>query len=272
MNFSRIMASERAKMKSPRILFLDVETAPKIAYVWRTYKENVSVEQLVSDTHLLSYAAKWFGDKRVLYSDQSRAKSLTNDTRLLMEIHDLLDEADIVVAHNGQAFDLPFVLTRMAGYDILPPSSFRQIDTYRVAKKQFGFTFNKLEFLAKALKCKTLKNPHKKFPGIELWKECLSRNQVAWAEMRKYNIDDVLALEEIYLKLRPWIEGHPNVGNYMDTTRPVCPKCGGVVERRGTAYTQTGQYTKYRCTDCGGYSRGRQMTSGKEHRKQQLVN
>jgi hypothetical protein len=260
-------------MSTPRILLIDIETAPKIAYVWRTFKENISVEQIVSDTHLLSFAAKWLGEREIIYSDQSRSRQMSDDTRLLKQIHALLDEADIVIAHNGQAFDLPFVLTRMAAADIPPPSNFRQVDTYRVAKKQFGFTFNKLEFLAKALKCKVRKNPHKRFPGMELWKECLARNQEAWDEMRTYNIDDVRVLEEVYMKLRPWIEGHPNVGMYRNYDRPSCPVCGGThMVRRKLYYTNTNIYPLYRCSDCGKYARGRKGEANPQHRKNQLMN
>jgi hypothetical protein len=262
-------------MNKPRILSIDIETAPIEAYVWQKglYKTNITTEQIIADTHLLSYAAKWLDSKQVIYGDQSKARTLSNDMRLLREIHALLDEADIVVAHNGQAFDLPFVLTRMVGAGIPPMSPFRQVDTYKVAKKQFGFTFNKLEFLARALGCKMRKNPHRNFPGMELWKECLDRNLLAWKEMQEYNKDDVLVLEEVYLKLRPWIEGHPNVGNYVDTGRPLCPNCGSVVERRGLAYTQTGQYERYHCLNpkCGKYPRGRQVVGDKTHRKLQLV-
>lgn len=258
---------------SPRTLFLDIETAPKIAYVWQTFKTNVSVEQIVSDTHLLSFAAKWADEKKVHYFDQSHARSISNDMTLLKEIHKFLDEADFVVAHNGQAFDLPFVITRMAAMDMRPPSPYRQIDTYRIAKKQFGFTFNKLEFLAKALKCGTLKSKHKKFPGMELWKECLARNQEAWKEMKLYNIDDVLALEEVYYKLLPWIEGHPNVGMYVDSKVEVCPNCGSSVEKRGFTTTNIGTYQRYHCLNpkCGKYPRGRKNLAGKELKSKQLV-
>jgi hypothetical protein len=44
--------------------------------------------------------------------------------------------------------------------------------------------------------------------------------------MRRYNIRDVVALEPLYLKLRPWIEGHPNVAVYSDSDEVACPKCG----------------------------------------------
>jgi hypothetical protein len=274
MNSSRTTASERAKMKSPRILLIDIETAPIEAHVWqmKLWNTNVGQEQLLSDMFILSYAAKWLNEKEIFYDDQSDRRSIRDDTHLLKSMYKLLDSADIVVVQNGVAFDIPTIKARMLAKNILPPSPFKVIDTCLLAKKTFNFSYNSLGFLAKAMGCKINKNPHKEFPGMKLWNECLKGNKKAWKEMRVYNIDDVLVLEEVYLKMRPWIDGHPNVGNYQDVERPVCPKCGGTVERRGTAYTQTGQYTKYHCLHCGGYSRGRQLTSGKEHRKHQLVN
>jgi hypothetical protein len=256
-----------------KILLIDIETAPKVAYVWQTFKVNISPEQIVSDTHLLSYAAKWLGDKFVIYDDQSKSKTLSDDRRLLKGIHALLDEADVVVGHNGQAFDLPFILTRMAAYDMTPPSPFRQVDTCRVARSQFGFTFNKLEFLARALDCEVKKNQHKNFPGMSLWRGCLNRVPAAWKEMRIYNIDDVLALEGVYLKLRPWITGHPNLGMYVDDGDRHCPACASVrLVVRKHYYTQTSKYKGYRCSDCGKYSRGRSMENSPDHRKTQLAN
>ena len=260
---------------SARILLIDIETAPIEALVWQKslYNTNVRVEQVEQDTHLFSYSAKWLDEKKIMYGDQSKRRDISNDTPLLWEIHTLLDEADVVIAHNGQAFDLPFVLTRMAGADIPPPSPFRQIDTYRVAKKQFGFTFNSLEFLGKALGCKIRKHEHKKFPGIQLWQECKAGNNEAWKEMRIYNTDDTLLLEEVYMKLRPWIQGHPNLGLYVNDGDRHCPVCSSAnLQIRKYIYTQTGLYRGYRCTDCGKYSRGRDVVNSKEHRKCQLIN
>jgi hypothetical protein len=259
----------------PRKLFIDIETAPIDALVWQKslYNTNVRVEQVEQDTHLFSYAAKWADEKHVIYEDQSTRRNIENDSPLLVSLHKLLDEADIVIAHNGRAFDLPFVLTRMAGADMLPPSPFQQIDTYLVAKKQFGFTFNSLEFLGRALGCKVQKHSHGKFPGIELWRACKAGNKEAWAEMAVYNKADVYLLEEVYMKLRPWMRGHPNLGMWVNDGDRHCPVCNSTkLQVRKHYYTQTGMYKSYRCSDCGKYSRGRQVVNSKEHRKLQLAN
>jgi hypothetical protein len=77
-----------------------------------------------------------------------------------------------------------------------------------------------------------------------------------------------VATEKVYLKLRPYIVGHPNVGNYDDNEERVCPKCGShKVQQRGFSVTQAGKYARYQCTSCGGWSRSRYTlnTKGKRH-------
>jgi len=250
---------------------VDIETAPILANVWRIWQENVGVEQIRKDTHLLSFAAKWLGETEIIYRDQSKVKAIENDKSLLLALWRLLDEADIVVVHNGRAFDIPTIKARMAINGINPPSPYRTVDTCIEARKHFNFTSNKLEYLAKTLGCKIVKDHHAEYPGFELWKECVKGNQRAWRVMKRYNIGDINALEEVYLKLRSWLDGHPNVGMYADDTNgdePVCPKCAGRVQRRGMRATQFGTYQNYVCNDCGGWSRGRKHIKVKRTREQ----
>lgn len=255
---------------SAQILLIDIETAPLLVNVWRLWDEHVGLEQLRKDRHLLSFAAKWLGTREVIYADQSRSKHIEDDRKLLKQIWDLFDAADIVVAHNGQAFDIPMIQGRMLLQGMPPPSPFTQVDTLLIARKHFALTSNKLEYLSERLGCPKLK--HKVFPGFELWKETLAGNPRAWSEMRKYNIQDVLALEKVYLKLRPWMVGHPNLGMYVNSVEPVCPRCGGPVQERGTRTTNFGRYRRYRCNLCRGWSRGRTLMNTREHRRLQLAN
>ena len=83
------------------------------------------------------------------------------------------------------------------------------ITTLIIAKSTFGFTSNKLEYMTDALCSDTKKSKHSKFPGFELWKECLNGNMEAWEEMEAYNKDDVISLEELYKKLSPWSDRLP---------------------------------------------------------------
>jgi hypothetical protein len=259
-------------LSKPRILVLDIETAPILANVWKTWKENVGLEQIRADWYILSFSAKWLGAKRVIYRDQSRAKDIENDVALMQELHALLDEADMVVAHNGRRFDLKKINVRFLMHRLSPPSPFVIVDTLEIAKRHFAFTSNRLAFLTDQL-CAEKKLTHAEFPGFTLWKECLAGNRKAWAEMKRYNIQDVVSLEELYLLLRPWAEGHPNVAAYSEPDRPACPRCGSEdMRQKGYRHTQVGRYARFQCNGCGGWARGRLMVNSKEQRKNLLVN
>lgn len=254
----------------PRTLFIDIETAPTLGYFWGLWKENIGINQIKKHSHLLSFGAKWLGEKKLIYQDQSKCKDIENDKNLVLAIRDLLDEAEIVVVQNGDAFDIPTIKTRMLAHGITPFSPFRSVDTLLVAKREFRFTSNKLEYMAEALGCKVKKGKHKEFPGFDLWKECMTGNNRAWAEMKLYNLDDVIVLEEVYMKMRPWMTNHPNMGIYVEGEKPVCPNCSGKVQHRGTKYTATGIFKQYHCLECGKYSRSRINDATIAHRKNQL--
>lgn len=238
-----------------KILVLDIETSPKLAYVWRFFKENISAKQVKEHGHMMSFAAKWLGGDEIFYEECRK-----DDDKLIVEkMCHLLDQADMIIAHNGERFDMKQIRARAVVNGIKPPSPVKVIDTLLIAKREFSFPSNSLEYLTNVMGCKVRKGGHKKFPGFELWLECLRGNEEAWSEMREYNIIDVLALEELYLKLRPYDTKHPNLAVYADNKEePVCPKCGGVhVQWRGYAYTSVGKYHRYQCNDCGGWGRGR---------------
>jgi len=260
--------------KKPRILSLDIETSPILAHVWSLWKQNVGLNQIHSEWCILSFCAKWLDDSRVIYHDTSGQRNKEDDRRIVRKLWKLLDQADIVVAQNGVKFDVRKINARFILLGMQPPSPFRVVDTMLEARKHFGFTSNKLEWLTAKL-CKThKKQKHAQFPGFELWREYLAGNPAAAAEMRAYNTDDVLSLEELYLVLRPWITGHPNVGNYDSAVGggPKCDRCGSTnVRRKGLRYTQVGQYPRYHCQACGAWSRGRLTVNSKQHKANLLV-
>lgn len=259
--------------QGPRILLLDIETAPILAAVWKIWDENIGLDQIQSDMHILSYAAKWLGEDKIFYEDQSQRRNVEDDKHLLKSLWKLFDECDIMVTQNGVSFDIPTIKGRMIANGLPPPSPFRNIDTMVQAKKSFRLTSNKLEHIAKTLGCKNRKQKHKEFPGFELWKECLNHNPKAWKVMKEYNIDDVRTLEEVYLKMRPWIVQHPNIGVYFDSDRPLCPKCGSAhMNKSKHRFTRAGQYIQYVCKDCGGYARGSTQIMPQSKRKLQLHN
>jgi DNA polymerase elongation subunit (family B) len=256
---------------TPNIFVLDVETAPLEVYSWGLWKVNVGLNQIIKEWSLLSFATKKLGDKTVLYQDNRGALNVRDDYLLMEELWEVIDEADIVIAQNGKKFDMKRINARFAMLGFPPPSPVRVIDTLLEARRTFGFTSNKLEWLSSHLTCEK-KSQHKKFPGFELWAECLKDNQAAWNEMKKYNVADVVATEQLYLKLRPWIDRHPNVAAYSELECEACPKCGSAdIQYRGTAYTNAGTYNRIRCNECLGWSRARANQQSKDKRRALLV-
>lgn len=237
-----------------KILLLDIETAPNIAYVWGAWKQNIGQNQWVSKSHIMSYSAKWLGDDTIIYSENRKSK----DKKIIKELYDLLDEADIVVAHNGQKFDLPVIIGRGVVHGFTPPSPYFVVDTYQVARRELRLVSNSLKNLCEELGL-PLKDDHKQFPGFELWLECLRNNDEAWEEMKEYNIHDVISLEALYLRLLPYIKNHPNVVRHDNGEEVACPKCGSTnIQWRGYYYTRAGLcYKRFVCKDCGGWGRVR---------------
>lgn len=263
------------KHVGPKILTLDIETAPLQSYHWGLWDQNIGLNMIGTDWSILSYSAKWLHEQRVMYRDTFNQRDQRKDLALLKTVRNLLNEADIVVGQNVQKFDLKKMNARFIMNGIAPPSPVRVIDTMKVAKRHFGFTSNKLEYMTGKL-CKQYKKlKHGKFPGFELWAEFLKRNPEARREMEEYNRHDVLSTEELYLIMRPWIAGHPNVNLYSNA--PIlslgCPNCGSAnLRKKGFRFTQLGKYQRYVCKDCGHWPHGRKSLITKESRENLLGN
>lgn len=238
---------------TPKILTLDIETAPATALVFGQYKQNIGNIQVVKPDRVIAFAAKWHGDKRVMfYSEYHDGRDA-----MIGAFNDLLNTADIVVHFNGGTFDMPWIRREIALAGLTPFSPVQEVDLLRVVRKQFRFMSNKLENIAKVfgvgLKMET--------GGFQLWRDIEVGSEEeqakAWAKMRKYNKQDVVVTEALYDRLLPWIDGHPNVNVYVDDESG-CPNCQQHnLRREGYAYTKLGKYPRFQCRDCGKWSRGK---------------
>lgn len=232
-----------------KLLFLDLEAAPAISYVWRLRENYIPVEHLVKPGYTLCWAARWYGKKEIIFDSVKKSGA----QKMTKRIHSLLDQADAVCTFNGRSYDIPtlekdFLLQRLA-----PPAPYAQIDLYQTAKR-FNFISRKLNFISKQLDL----GEKVKHRGMDLWTDCMAGKQAAWKEMEKYNKQDVVLLESAYEILKPWIKNHPNMALYVDDDKPVCPKCGSdnLQPNRGKARLTAGIYMRYQCNDCGGWARG----------------
>lgn len=233
-----------------RILHLDIETSPNQVYCWGLFKQNIGLNQIVNSGSTLCWAAKWHGEKEIMYSSVYHQ----NRSTMLEQIHELLTKADAVVHYNGEKFDIPTLNKEFVIAGMAPPSTYRQIDLMKTCKAQFRFTSNKLDYVAQALGLGA-KTQHK---GMELWTECMAFQKSAWETMRTYNKQDVVLTEKLYNRLLPWIKNHPNVALYSDGTKVICRTCESTnLHRRGFQFTNASKFQRYRCMDCGSWMRGR---------------
>lgn len=245
-----------AKLQNPdtfKILIVDIETRPSLAYIWRVWQENIGVDQLIQPTEMFSWAAKWVG------SDGVKFASTYHDgkKKMVQAIWHLLNEADCVMHFNGRKFDIPHIQREFLEAGLLPPSPYRQIDLIDAVRKQFRFTSNRLAHVSKVLGLEG-KVEHEGFP---LWVKCMAGEAEAWERMKNYNIQDVLLLEDLYRKMLPWLPAHPSIASFLG--EDVCPKCGGdQLVKEGFAYTQMGKFQQFHCKSCGSWSRSNKRVDG----------
>jgi hypothetical protein len=246
----------------PRILIYDIENTPTVVTTWGLYEQN-AIETL-EEWYIMSYAYKWYGESTThvvaLPDFKGYDKDKKNDKALCESLHKLFEEADVVIAHNGDKHDQKKSNARFIYHGILPPSPYKSIDTLKVAKKYFKFNSNSLNNLG------IFFGVGKKIvhEGMPLWRSCMEGDLKAWSRMKRYNKQDVVLLEQVYMKLLPWMESHPNY-NLLTGTVSSCPKCGNNrLQKRGFSYTRVGKYQQYQCIDgCGGWSKGERVDSVK---------
>jgi DNA polymerase elongation subunit (family B) len=242
----------------PRILALDIETFSMELLGWGLYDQNFGLNQIQQDWTVASWAAKFVGEKPIYYKDVSRQRNKRNEVVVLKDIWNLINECDVLLTQNGKSFDIPKLYAKFIEHNLPPLADKEHIDTKRLAKGKFKFTSNSLEYLCKVLGTDHQKLKHNRFPGMELWRECLKGNVLAWKDMKKYNIHDVLCLEDVYLKLRPW-GIKIDLGKYTKSEGPVCSVCTGTnLKRYGYAHKGQAKYQRYRCNDCGALVRGKE--------------
>jgi len=246
-------------MTSPRILLFDLETSPNLAYVWGKWQQDVVAFE--EEWFVLSIAWKWLGQKTVhvkaLPDFELYEADPHDDRSLIAFIHTLFAQADIAVAHNCDRFDQPKAQTRMFIHSMEPPAPFRSVDTLKVARKHFAFTSNRLDDLCQVLGI----GKKRETGGFATWLGCLNGDEAAWRKMCRYNRHDVVLLEQLYLRLLPWMTTHPNRATIED--RPhACPRCGveARMEARGWRSTQVSKRRQYQCGACKGWSAGRVIT------------
>ena len=245
------------KNKGPKVLFIDIETKPILAWVWGIFDQNIGLDMIEQDWSIISVAAKWADSNEVFQYDVRKGINDKNEKAMLKQVHALLNDADIVVGQNSKKFDVKKLNERFLKFGMTPPSPYRQMDTLVMSKKYFAPTSHKLEFRSKHLNTKYKKMSHSKYPGFSLWKACIHNDQKAWDEMALYNKFDVLSTEEYYNILAPW-DNSINFNVYSDGDLTNKCNCGiPRLQKRGYGYTNNGKFQKLQCTACGSWTQSK---------------
>lgn len=262
--------SYELRKNSPRILFIDFETLPSTAVVFGRFNLNLSPKHIIEEGNQILSASWCFLDDEdvtgiVMTKEEVKVR---DDSRVVACVYEVLQSADIVVAQNGDKFDIPLFKTRCIVNNFPPIKRFKTIDTLKIAK-QLKFDSNSLDSVASALGLGS-KMSH---TGIKLWIDCMNGDLKALQEMLQYNRQDVRLLREVYLKLRPYDNRHPNISLYYTGNEVRCPVCGSedIHPTGNSVFTSVSEFQEVACNDCGHRSRTRNNINSKDKRKNTLM-
>jgi len=223
-------------LPEPKILSFDIESA--------------GVNALKSDLgFVIVFGYKWNyePDAHVLTVSRKAIRQF-DDKELLIKASKLLTEADLVVGHFASVFDRRFIQGRLLINNLPPIPAVKMRDTCMIARSVANYSSNRLKHLANILH---LKNRKLENGWPDSWFQVMQGDMDALAKMAKYCKGDVLAVEELYLRLRPFDNAHPR----MNGDRSKCGVCGGNVEYRGIAFVNNNRYRRYVCRKCHKWGR-----------------
>ena len=230
-----------------KILILDIETKPAKAYVWRAYGEqNIGVEQIIDPGSIICVGAKWLGGRETfLFSEWEHG-----EYEMLSYIHEMMEEADAVITYNGDKFDLPKLQGAFLLVGLNPSPPLTSIDVVKSVRK-LGYFVNRLAFIGPFLNV----GAKIKHEGFELWVKVMEGDKKAQKRMSKYCKQDVLLLEKLYIKIRPFIHNHPHLGELKSSSCGACSSYS--LQSRGYRRTKTMRIQRLQCQVCGSWQTGK---------------
>jgi hypothetical protein len=233
---------------APRILYFDIEVSPMWVKTYSLKTDYISHKNIKRHWHIYSYAGIFEGCDKQYYLDNRYSKDISDDRQLIEGLHDLLSQADILVGHNIDSFDIKKFNTKAVKYGLDPISFKKSYDTLKMARKYFKFDSNSLDFIANYLELKERKSGHTKFPGDALWEGLEAGDLEAWDECQLYNLQDCRVTQELFKRLAPY-DTSINIQAFHQQRACIC----GSKEfmKFGHTYTKSGKFQVYRCKSCG---------------------
>lgn len=225
-------------------MIADIETSPNLGFFWRPGKQIITHNQIVEERQIICISWKWLGKDKVRHVDWGRDAC---DAKVLEKFMPEVEKADMIIAHNGDRFDWSWIRGRLLYHGMQPMAKVKQLDTLKEARKKFNLNSCALDYLSKYTG-----REGKIHVGYDLWKALMLTNKAKDRRtMVEYCDQDILVLEDVYLKMRPHLDNNLNFAIFNEDKR-ICPACGGKVHKHDQRYyTNVGTRQRYRCTECG---------------------
>ena len=243
-------------MSKPKILIYDIETSPILAYIWRPgYNMTVTHDMIKKgqQTNIICICYKWHGEKKT-YSLQWD-KHQDSET-MIEKFSKVVEQADVVLAHNGDRFDLKHINTQRLLQDKPPIAWPTSEDTLKMVKKHFNFASNRLDFLSK-----TFVGAGKDKMSFQDWVDIVENNcEKAMRKMIKYCKRDVDLLDQVFTKIKPHVTLKANRSLLLMGNTDGCPNCGvNHIIKQGFYVTKAGKWQKLKCQNCGHIFKGKKQ-------------
>lgn len=244
-------------LSKPKILYIDVESSPNITYGFSLW-DYTKPAMIIKERAILTFAWKWAGEKNINVIKTSEFQDLKkfdpfNDKGIVAEIGKLISQADYVVGHYSDKFDMRLIRARtlINGLPPIPPVA--TVDTYKLAKKYFHLNANRLDYLGKLLGF-----GGKLHTGWDLWQSCAEGDLKALNKMAIYNKRDVDLLEKVFNALKPHVQSNINYALFGKLEHIECPHCGSnQVQKRGTIVNRVTKRQRYACMKCATWFSGK---------------
>jgi hypothetical protein len=233
------------KSKEPKVVLFDVETSPCKVWAFRLGKTYLTHDKICAGERfdIITLAWKVLGEKKVHTLDWGLKKQ--DSGPMIEQFTKVLEDADLCVGHNSIAFDVKQVNTARLLHGQAPIAWPNAQDTLKELRKHFYLPSNRLDYVTKLLF-----GAGKDSMSFDDWVAIKERKDPkALAKMIKYNIKDVLLLEKLFLRIRPWIQAKPILPR---TDAEECPSCGSKKSRsKGRRLLRNKFYQRRVCLACG---------------------
>lgn len=180
-------------------------------------------------------------------------KDPTNDKKVVEKFAPIFEQADMVVGWYSKKFDEPYINSRLLYHNLHPLASVPHIDAWWTCKSRLKLNSNRLASASAFL------GVEEKTPlNGRIWVQAMAGHKNAINYVVKHCEQDIVVLEQVYERLLPLIDSHPNV-NVGSASPDACPKCGteGKLHKRGYRWARVSKTQRFKCNACGGWSLGK---------------